>query len=448
MGTLYAQSTGTNTNSGSSDNASADVTLTVHATYVSGTTVQITVNTGSIAALPTSGATQAAVYFPDANNGSSRKLFWITAVDDVSSPKTITVDTAPTGLTAGTSVGSIGGRIVLPALNHEAAVRPGDVVMVNDNMSNAAILFTFRQSGDDTSGPAIIRGKAGTRPTLTVTGGSQQVVAFAGGITGCTVEHLELVNSNATNGSVTVLNSSCAVIDCKISDSPTTGISLGASQNAAYIAFCEITGCAGDAIIGANNRSISVIGCYIHGNGGDGIQMDSAAGHYIDNLIVDNSGRGIYLNYSLTGPPGFSIFISGNTIANNGNSGLEATDSSNPVVLVNNIFFDNGNAAGEYNVESAAGTFETYGWHGYNLFYHSVGTPGGPENFSNLVAKSTESTSDPLFTNEAAGDYTLQSSSPAKATAISATTAYRDMGALQRQEAGGGGGVVAHVIGG
>ena len=120
---------------------------------------------------------------------------------------------------------------------------------------------------------------------------------------------------------------------------------------------------------------------------------------------------------------------------------------------MNNIFSENGNAAGEFNVEWVSGAAEYVSFHGWNVFYHSGG--GGGANLSGLTVNaqvaSSEFTTDPAFTNAAGGDFSIGSTSPAKATGypgafLGGSTGYLDIGAVQRQEAGGGGN--ANILGG
>lgn len=166
------------------------------------------------------------------------------------------------------------------------------------------------------------------------------------------------------------------------------------------------------------------------------------------NIIDTCGGRGIYYSSaSVSGNPDCSSHIIGNTVYGCGNSGLEVADADQPVDLYNNIFQDNGNAAGEYNVEWAAGAAEYISVHGYNCFYHQGG--GGGANLSGLTANSTEATGDPLFTNPGSGDFSLGSSSPCKATGfpgqfLGGNLGYLDMGAVQRQESGSSGGLIRH----
>jgi parallel beta-helix repeat protein len=164
------------------------------------------------------------------------------------------------------------------------------------------------------------------------------------------------------------------------------------------------------------------------------------------NIIDTCAGKGI----NDSGAPttiGHAFIIDGNTIYGCGDSGLAVADADRRIILTNNIFSENGNAAGEYNVEWVAGAAEYVGFHAWNVFYHSGG--GGGANLSGLTVNaqvaSSEFTTDPAFTNAAGGDFSIGSTSPAKAAGfpgqfLGGSLGYLDIGAVQRQEAGGGGG--------
>lgn len=139
--------------------------------------------------------------------------------------------------------------------------------------------------------------------------------------------------------------------------------------------------------------------------------------------------------------------IFGNTIYGCGNSGYEVGDVDAVGVLMNNIFAENGNASGEYNIDMPSGMAWT-GYHANNIFFHSGG--GGGANLNNFTADASDLTSDPQFANAAGGDFTIALTSPAKGAGfpgvlgINGGTGYLDIGALQRQLISG----TARIIGG
>jgi hypothetical protein len=81
------------------------------------------------------------------------------------------------------------------------------------------------------------------------------------------------------------------------------------------------------------------------------------------------------------------------------------------------------------------------------VFFHSGG--GGGANLSNLTVNaqvaSSEFTTDPAFTNAAGGDFSISTSSPAKATGfpgqfLGGSLGYLDIGAVQIVAGAGTGG--------
>ena len=164
----------------------------------------------------------------------------------------------------------------------------------------------------------------------------------------------------------------------------------------------------------------------------------------VKTIINTCGGRGI--NIGGAGDSRARLIADGCTIYGCGNSGIESNANSE-LTLLNTILAENGNAAGEYNVEWTAGDAEKIGFHAWNVFYHSGG--GGGANLlgltANAVVTSSEFTTDPTFTNAAGADFSIGSSSPAKAAGFpgaflgSSSTGYLDIGAVQRQEPAGGG---------
>ncbi len=437
MGTLYIDTGGTATNSGTSDNNAAD--LSGSACSVAGSVVTLD-GSPSLAGLSTSGANQAAINITGATN-SNQTIFWITAVDDVL--KTVTVSVAPTGVT--TNAWKIGGRFLWTANRVESAIRAGELVVVNNSPASvSASWLTERTGGSSAAGPITVKGKAGVRPVITCTNtstiisGSQAMWYFS---------NLELIQQGASGTVVAADGNYSFFHNFKISDGGGIGINGG---DWTKVTASEIAGVGGIAVACTNTINSVILGDYIHDNASDGIKMTSpanGASHIIQSCILDTmAGKGMHLSGAFTTQSN-CLSCTGNSIYGCGDSGLEIADADAVVLLFNNIFSENGNAAGEYNVEWVAGAAETFGMHAWNVFYHSGG--GGGANLLNLTVNAqvanSEFTTDPLFTNAAGGDFSIGSTSPAKATGypgafLGGATGYLDIGAVQRQEPSGGGG--------
>lgn len=440
MGQVYVQTTGNAANSGSSDNNTADL---AGAAATSSTTTITLDGSPDLSGVATSGANQASIALANATN-SNRKIFWITAVDN--GAKTVTVDVAPTGVGASPTAWKIGGRMVWTPANVEAALRAGDVVTFNDTPATRTTTYiTARTSGTSAGGFIKVVGKSGVRPKLNVTNTS--VVLTGNGFPLWWVENLELDQDGASGNVVSGFDTGCVFYNVKISDGGADGFVIGAAGNA--VVNCEITGVLGAGInTGVLNNGV-IFGNYIHDNGGNAISMAGTvpAWTIAYNILDTNAGKGILLSGAASAAA-HRIAILNNTIYGNGDSGLEISDADMQVLLQGNIFQDNGNAAGEFNVEWAAGAAENNSIHFYNCFYHQGG--GGGANLSGLTANATEIITDPLFTNPSGGDFSLGTTSPAKAAAfpgqlLGGNLGYLDMGAVQRQEPSSGGGILSNT---
>ena len=437
MATFYVQSGagGSATNSGSTDQSSANLSGS-NATGLGTSTITLD-GSPDLSGLVTSGATQSTIYLNNATN-ANQKIFKITAFDN--GAKTVTVSGTPTGSDGGTW--AIGGRLVWTPANIEAALAAGDTVIFNDSPATRTSTFiTLRASGDSTSGFITIRGKTGVRPVLNITSGAAAVIT-ANSQTNIKIQNLEL-DQDATGDGISA-TTGWVIENVKISDA-----NIGISANGGIVVIgCEITGTVSHGIsVSAGN--LVVVGSYIHDCSGSGVVHSGTAptGSIVNNIIDTNSARGVYLSGAASAQT-HGVLIMGNTIYGNGDSGIQVDNANIVATVLNNILSENGNAAGEYNIEWATSA-DLHGYHGYNVLFHSGG--GGAANLSNYTANSTELTTDPGFTNPASGDFTIGASSPAANAGfpgayLGGGTAYRDIGAMQRQVSAGGG--VVGVIGG
>lgn len=443
-GTVYIDTGGATTNSGSTDGNTAPLSGTGDA-VVTGTTVQLTIPTDLSGVVITAGATQSSIYIAQATN-TSQKIFWITGKDD--GLDQVTVSVAPTGVTA--SNWAIGGRMVFTLANFSAALRGGDTVIFNNSpAAQSATLITTAVAGDNTGSYIKWIGKTGVRPVLNAT--STNAAISSTGHPFNWFENLELDQDGATGSGINLAGQNLVAYNLKIVDAGSSGGILSGAQTNHRIVNCDISGSAGAGIADSSSAAgLFISGNYIHDNTTDGITLSAAPIVTIQNNIIDsNAGHGIYMSGAVTANTNSSV-ITGNTIYGNGDSGLEVTDIDNPVNITNNIFVNNGNAAGEYNVEFVSGSAEIAGVHGWNIFYEN----GAGDNLLNLTANATESTADPLLNSPAAGDFTLQTSSPAldvgfPGQLLGATgQGYRDIGAQEKQQSAGGAAAGGFIIGG
>lgn len=448
MGTIFVDTGGAATNSGTSDNNNAKISGVSGAgtgVAVSGTTVTFPALTDLSAVVTTAGATQDAIYIADATN-TNQKIFWITGVSGSGGPTpTATVSVAPTG-TITTSQWAVGGRFVWINASVEAAVRAGDVVQFNNSVaSQAGVVITTRVSGDSTSGFIRYIGVAGSRPVLVNTGNNNCIAT--GAFILASFENLELQQTNAASATVGFNASAagCQWFNLKLSDGGTSGgFSGGPAGN--RIIGCEVSGIGG--VAGMNiNAIFANWGNYIHDLTGDGFIFSGnniGMCTFLNNIVDTVTGRGVYWNGApTTANNGFSLI--GNTIYACGNSGFEANDADAQVVMINNIFMNNGDAAGEYNVEWTTGSIETVGFHGWNVFYQGGGSAGNLLGLTvNAQVANSEFITDPGFTSASGGDFSISSSSPAYKTGfpgqfLGGSLGYLSIGAVQPNPTGGSG---------
>lgn len=433
MGTLYIDTGGAATNSGSTDQNAANLSGTGDAT-VAGSVVTLTAGT-DLSGVVTSGATQSTIYLAQATN-TNQKIFWITATaGSGGATPNVTVSVAPTGVTG--SNWAIGGRHVYTGASIQAALRAGDEVIFNNSPASfSADAIVQAASGDATSGFIRYTSKSGVRAAITVTNTTQCVDVTSGFLY---FKGFEFVQQGASGEAVRQQNAACignVFDDCKVSLAGGDGYGTTAGNGCRWFGG-EITGCGAQ---GSNSNCARLyLGLYIHDNAGAGLVFGSATVpcDAINCILDTNAVGGIVCNAAPSSPTNLTIMnVIGCTVYGCADSGLRVDDKDTVVNVFSSIFSQNGNQAGEYNCEFIALAAEALGVHYNNVFYHTGG--GGGANLLNLTANSTESTSDPLFTNPASGDFSLQTGSPALATGfptqyLGGNANYLDMGAVQKQ---------------
>lgn len=452
MDTGGCNSASTTQCSGTTDSATATVsgtsaTITCSATTFTGSTPGCSLSgSPSLSGIATDG-TQA--IFVNCATNSNQKIFFINGIDDGSD--LVGTTATPTGCTASTSDWGIGGRMIYAQSNFRGALHGGEQVIINN--TPAAIAGSFyvpasSEEGSSTTGFIKFTGKVGVRPVLNTTNTSN-VIQIQNNVDYIYFDNLELDQDGASGTVFNLANNTNVQIfanNIKITDGGGIGVSSGPSGSRLTFQNGEVTGVGGDCI-SINTTGIDSINNYLHDCAGDGIENASTGlgiWRVLGNIIESNTGRGLYQSAATSAG---IIHLMNNTIALNGNSGLETTDTDIGVNMINEIYYNNGDAAGEYNVELAVAA-ELIGWHSYNDFYQGSGSAG---NLSNLTTNSTEITTDPLFTNAAGGDFSLTSSSPAlntgyPGTFVGGSVGYISMGAVQSQAGGGSSG--GFIIGG
>lgn len=257
-----------------------------------------------------------------------------------------------------------------------------------------------------------------------------------------------------------------------VSVSQTWGVLIAGTSHVRIINM-EVRNVISHGIYGLTNSNISVQNVYVHDCGGDGFHADDYC-FISDSIFEDNTGYGIRIgrysnvfnckvlnngtygissNGDWLGNVIFGTLVTGHktgeiyptscygasvincTIDGQGNASSShvgiRTDAGYLQVL-NTIIYDcyTGISAGDYYASQGGGN---------NCYYSNVTDRSG---FDTDFYNEGDITSDPLFTDEANGDYTLSSSSPCINAGRDAGGSGMDIGAFQSQDAGTGGGRV------
>jgi hypothetical protein len=188
-----------------------------------------------------------------------------------------------------------------------------------------------------------------------------------------------------------------------------------------------------------NSHDVQVYGNIIHDNDEMGIWIrDGHAGaveveniHIWSNLIYDNGHSGIEINDAGEGAPKGSVYIYNNVLANNGanpantyHTGIDIQAGTN-YYIKNNIFYNNRHDTATYKTRQiyiGSGQTATTALDN-NQYYSADGSivvywgAAGDVTLATLIASHSQETngfeSDPLFSNPATSDYTLQAAADA-----------------------------------
>lgn len=443
VGNIFIDTGGSASNSGTTDTNSPPAGFSgTAANWTTGTaTINLDTNT-NLTGLSTAG--DQAVFLTNATN-SNQKIFWVTGVTGCTGSGACSVTTSinVTCVTCTAQVWAIGGRMILTPTNYESAVRPGDTVTLNNSPASRSTTFiTARVAGDATNGPITYKGKAGQTVTLAETGNQTAIAAATVG------------NVVFQNLQVTTLATSAPPINLGVSGLTGIGLKVSSCSSLTVAAITlptlpnirilnsEISGCGGDGISSAGSAStFDIVGNYIHGNVGNGITYSGVnlVGVIANNIITGNA-KGI----SFSGAPNSfisSILIEHNTIYGNTSDGLNVANAFQGVVLLNNIFQDNGQTSG-YNV-NWTGSADLTSLHQNNVYYQSgAGTPTG--NLNNLTPNSTELTTNPVFAAAGSANFAIGNAGSAAGAGLPQswtggnTSSFPDIGAAQRQVTVGG----------
>jgi hypothetical protein len=349
--------------------------------------------------------------------------------------------------------------------------------MSSGHAETIAATFAFRRAGDTTSGPICLEAESSpaTPPILTFSNNGDALQILGSNI--WIGESIELRNSNATKTASVAINygasSGYGVIrKVKIAHSTDKfwrAIATTTGGGQLEIEDCEIAYC---AATGTTNGAISLVildqtavrNCNLHDNAGwaiissasnndrrrefTGNIFDTNGGGYLDKTVASQSSSG-------------GAYIAFNTFYGNTSDALEfdATPANNRGVTLlaihNNIFANNGGYG--INFAGASVSLEMLRASGVSIRGNNFYSNSSGKYLPSDVGSLAETTLDPQFTDAAGGDFRIGANLKATGYPLGATLAiggygsnysYIDPGALQRQEAGGGGGVSPSLSGG
>lgn len=295
--------------------------------------------------------------------------------------------------------------------------------------------------------------------TSTVTDGGKATIQATAAINGLTFttagnviwENFIFDGNSATGTKGIVFNSyyGCALVNCVVQNWSAEGVDVASGANQFSLIGTKITGCAGtNGSVSVAGLAMYIFGCSVISNSKTGIYVSTTDGVVISNcLIASNTGSGI----NVTSGAFSGTFVVTNCVLYNNTSGSGLVLATYAMVngIFNNIFVSNSAYGINFTGLSAAQVDMLIN---YNAFYNN--TSGARS--TNLTAGPNDVTlsGDP-FTNAAGDDFSLNNTSGAGAACRAAGfpgvmvyggTGYLDIGSLQHQDSGSGGGAI--LIGG
>lgn len=399
----------------------------------------------------------------------------ITGVDDTAGVKTVTC-AVNWANTEGSRTWGIGGKRktignTQSRLLFSTDIKPGWTVTLEDDQPAVTTSVACTVGGDTTTGYITLQGDSTTTRRL-LTSATNNISPLSGGLSGWVVKNLKFTSTAATKTSSygILFNASSTLMtildNCVLGDATNklqSGIERTATSNGGLtLRDCEITTTLGKGIgdwSGTSGGGFEAINCYIHDCAGGGIVptlLTLAAGFIVQNcIIVSNTGIGV----SVPNAGGRqNTVISGNVIAENSSDGVKFTNALSAVSahVFNNQIIHNGG----FGVNIAGGTVAINDTTGGLFDYNNFGTGSSSwigENtsgqYSNKTAGAHDLAVDPQFTNPGSGDFSIGTNTKAAGypddtrnigANNSATLTYVDIGAAQRQESSGGGGLIRH----
>lgn len=383
--------------------------------------------------------------------------------ETVVNPKQVTVSSVQTG-ESGVTWGIGGTRLTLAGAKSKLLLdnngSAGDaqswtMELQSGHTEDISAVVDWRAGGDEIASQVIIQGEAGgTRPHLTFTGSGNGFVLRAELVK---LKFLQISTDHASASSaITSVVERVEIEDVLVSDGG-ADVWTNAIKNVAgafSVSLCELANCTNDGIgITANGSvgSIYIGSNYIHDNGGQGVDVPTNTSVFSLTLVgntIENNANG-FINGNNRGDSFGSQYIGGNTFISNAKFAIEftqASDSDEGTIFENNIFKGH-NGVGDVDIEFSNAS-HTAAYINANFIIRNNCHHDFTLKYKSGVLAENEVTGDPLFVDAPGGDFRLGASSSCKATGFPLASAGGissvDIGAKQRVEAGGGGGLLTH----
>src|SRR3990167_5722561 len=239
--------------------------------------------------------------------------------------------------------------------------------------------------------------------------------------------------SNAGSQGITSGGSSNhTIVGCRSSNNGGQGFRSVSASEVAYIG-CEADTNASFGFYAGSNQPL--VGCYSHDNTGTGLSVDVVANvSAMFTIIETNAAHGITATTRLAKL--INVTIDGNTGASTDGINLTTPTTGGHAVMLNCICSNNGR-------DGVRATDGDSVYADYNNYYGNAGTAR-----TNFPAGAHDQAVDPQFTDRANGDFSIGANLKALGWPglfpAGLSTGYLDIGAVQRQEPAGGGGLLVH----
>jgi len=353
--------------------------------------------------------------------------------------------------TTNTNSGANGAWTLTEAVTNEAAGMRLHVMANTGTYASTTTIRTLAAAGTTTA-PIWWYGRDGSDgdPTNTATAGTgMPLLSFTTGRVEVTGAHHILSGLAITSASVSASRGTLYLgaannkaIGCRLTNSAAnaSGSALAIFTAGNMMVRCYLTSTTSAPVSTQNAGIVTYDGCYFDG-GGNGITASGSSGLTVLNCVF-NGQAGDAIAFST----GYGSLI-GNSIyglSSGGGNGFQWTGTPSSISLVANNYFERVTTAAKYCINNSSGTNTNLivpvanGYNNVTAYTNGLG--------DSPLIYDVGSLGSAAFTNAAGGDFSIGTVAkalgfPGVFENISAFRGYLDLGAVQRQEPAGGGGV-------